>query len=198
MTNTETPTPVRVLGIAGSLRKASFNALALRAAGEMLPAGMTLEVFDLAPIPLYNGDVEAEGMPGPVRDLQRRFAEANALLIATPEYNASVPGVLKNAINWASRPGPSGGSPLGGKPLAIFGASPSSLGTFRAQYHLRQVCVNVNLLPLQQPEVFIAQAHLKFDAQGRLTDEDTRQYLRRLLDALAAWTRRLRGESRPF
>jgi len=128
MTHVDSPTPVRVLGIAGSLRKASFNALALRAAAEMLPPGMTLEVFDLGAIPLYNGDVEAAGMPGPVRDFQGRIAEADAMLIATPEYNASVPGVLKNAIDWASRPGLTGARRWGGSRWRSSGPRPERSG----------------------------------------------------------------------
>jgi chromate reductase len=182
---------IHVLGFAGSLRKASLNASALRAAGELLPAGMTLEIFDLAPIPLYNGDVEAVGFPEPVQRFKERIVAADALLIATPEYNYSIPGVLKNAIDWASRPSDS--TPFKGKPAAIMGASPAMTGTVRAQYHLRQVCVYLNLFPLNQPELFIMRAHEKFDAQGRLIDEETRLRIGQLLEALAAWTRRLRG-----
>jgi chromate reductase len=184
-------TAIRVLGFAGSLRKGSFNAAALNAAKEMLPEGMTLEVFDLAPIPLYNGDVEAQGIPEPVTRFQERITAADALLIVTPEYNYSIPGVLKNAIDWASRPPK---AVFNGKPVAIMGASPAFTGTARAQYHLRQVCVYVNMLPLNKPEVFLTQCHEKFDAQGRLTDENSRQHVRKLLEALAEWTRRLRGE----
>lgn len=181
--------PIRVLGFAGSLRKASYNAALLRAAGEMLPDGMTLEIFDLAPIPLYNDDVEARGFPEAVARFHERIAAADALLIATPEYNYSIPGVLKNAIDWASRP--PGKTPLDGKPVALMGASPGMMGTSRAQYHLRQICVFLNLLPLNKPEVFIAQAHQKFDADGRLTDQPTRQFLRQLLEKLADWTERV-------
>ena len=180
--------PIHVLGFAGSLRRDSFNRAALRAAGELLPDGMALEVFDLRPIPLYDGDLEAAGLPEPVRQFRGRIAAADALLIATPEYNYSMPGVLKNAIDWASRPPD---SPLNGKPLAIMGASQGRLGTARAQYHLRQTCVFTNLLPVNKPEVFIATAQEKFDAQGRLTDEFTRRNIQELLASLADWTRRL-------
>ena len=177
-----------MLGFAGSLRKGSFNRAALRAAAELLPAGMILETFDLRPIPLYDADVEAAGVPESVQEFRRRIAAADALLIATPEYNYSMPGVLKNAIDWGSRPPD---QPLNGKPVAIMGASPGGFGTARAQYHLRQTCVFTNMLPLNRPEVFISNAHEKFDAQGRLTDEKARQGIAALLEALAAWTRRL-------
>ena len=123
------PQPIRVLGFAGSLRKASFNAGLLRAAQEMLPDGMALEVFDLLPIPLYNADVEAHGFPEAVTRFRERIAAADALLIATPEYNYSIPGVLKNAIDWASRP--PGNTPLDGKTVALMGASPGMMGTSR-------------------------------------------------------------------
>ncbi len=182
--------PIQLLGFAGSLRQASYNRGLLQAARDLLPEGVTLEIFDLLPIPLYNGDVEAKGFPEAVEHFRARIAAADALLIATPEYNYSIPGVLKNAIDWASRP-PS--PPLAGKPVAMMGASPGMMGTARSQYHLRQVCVNTELLPLNKPEVFVNNAMQKFDEQGRLTDEPTRQYVRKLVGALAAWTRRLRG-----
>lgn len=184
-------TPLRVLGIAGSLRKASFNAAALRAAQELAPEGMTLDIFDLSAIPLYDEDVYEKGFPPPVEEFRRRIKEADALLIATPEYNYSVPGVLKNAIDWASRPPE---QPFDGKPIAIFGASPAFTGTARAQYHLRQVFIYLNGLILNRPEVFITSAHTKFDGQGNLTDEKTREHVRGLLDGLKGWAVRL---SRP-
>jgi chromate reductase len=184
--------PIRVLGFAGSLRKGSFNRGLLRAATEMLPADMALNVYDLAPIPLYSGDVEAVGLPDVVKDFQRRIEEADALLIATPEYNYSMSGVLKNAIDWASRPSTvRPAQPFNGKPVAMMGASAGMMGTGRAQYHLRQTCVFLNMLPLNKPEVFVAAAQTKFDAEGRLTDETARTLLRQLLEALAAWTCRL-------
>ncbi|HKZ08935.1 MAG TPA: NADPH-dependent FMN reductase [Methylomirabilota bacterium] len=187
-------TPIRVLGIAGSLRKGSFNRGLLRAAGEMLPEGMTLDVYELGAIPLYNGDVEAQGVPEPVQDFQRRIEAADALLFATPEYNYSMAGVLKNAIDWASRPSPARATqPFNGKPVAMMGASAGMMGTGRAQYHLRQSCVFLNMLPLNKPEVFVAAAQTKFDASGKLVDETARTLIRQLLDALAAWTRRLQA-----
>jgi chromate reductase len=182
--------PIHVLGIAGSLRKASVNKGMLRAAADVLPDGMLLETFDLAPIPLYNGDVDAAGTPEAVRHFKARIAAADALLIATPEYNYSIPGVLKNAIDWASRPPKE--SPLNGKPLAIMGAG-GAAGTTRAQLHLRQVAVFTNMLPLNKPEVAIQRAWEKFDADGNLTDEPSREAIRALLQALLAWTSRLQG-----
>ena len=180
---------IRVLGVSGSLRRGSFNSAALRAAQELAPEGLVIEVFDLSPIPLYNEDVREKGFPPAVEDFRRRIKEADALLIATPEYNYSIPGVLKNAIDWASRPPD---QPFDGKPIALFGASPAFTGTARAQYHLRQVFIYLNGLILNRPEVFITVAHTKFDAQGRLTDEATRGHVRALLDGLKDWTTRLR------
>lgn len=181
---------LNVLGFAGSLRKASFNKAALRAAEELAPPGMTIKTFDLAPIPLYNDDVRQQGFPPPVEQFRARIKAADALLIATPEYNYSASGVLKNAIDWASRPPE---QPFDGKPIAIMGASPGAFGTARAQYHLRQMFVFLNGLVLTRPEVMIANAPNRFDADGRLTDEPTREFVRKLLEALAAWTKRLRG-----
>lgn len=184
---------VHVLGFAGSLRKGSYNRMALRAAMELLPPDMTLDTFDIAPIPPYNEDVKEQGFPPPVQEFRDKIAAADALLIVTPEYNYSVPGVLKNAIDWASRPPQ---QPLDGKPLAIMGASPGMLGTARAQYHLRQTCVFVNMLPLNRPEVMISQCQDRFDATGRLTDEKTRQFVAQLLVGLRDWTRQLqRGKA---
>ena len=144
---------------------------------------------DLTPIPPYNEDVRALGFPAPVQEFRDRIAAADALLIVTPEYNYSMPGVLKNAIDWASRP-PS--QPFDGKPVAIMGASPGMLGTARAQHHLRQSCVFLNMHLLNRPEVMIAHCQERFDAEGRLVDEKTRQIVAQLLAALGDWTRRLR------
>ncbi len=179
---------IHVLGFAGSLREKSYNRAALRAAVELAPAGMEIEVFDLDPIPMYNDDVRERGYPAPVAEFRRKIAGADALLIAMPEYNYSIPGVLKNAIDWASRPPD---PPLNDKPVAIMGASPGAIGTARAQYHLRQVCVFTNMHPLNRPEVMIARAHERFDQRGRLTDAETRDFVRALLVALAEWTLRL-------
>jgi chromate reductase len=174
-----------VLGISGSLRRGSFNTAALRVAKELAADGMTIEPFDLAPIPLYNEDVREKGFPPSVEDFRNRIRTADALLIVTPEYNYSIPGVLKNAVDWASRPPD---QPFDGKPIAIMGASPSFTGTARSQYHLRQVFIYLNGLILNRPEVMITSAHTKFDAEGRLTDEPTREHIRGLLAGLRQWT----------
>ncbi|HVF61633.1 MAG TPA: NADPH-dependent FMN reductase [Thermoanaerobaculia bacterium] len=185
--------PLVVCGIAGSLRRRSYNSALLRAAQELAPARMEIRVFDrLAEIPLFNEDVEAEGDPEPVQALKRAIGEADALLVATPEYNHGVPGVLKNAIDWASRP--ARGSVLAGKPAAIFGASPAVTGTARAQTQLRQAFVFTQTPAVLQPEILVYRAHEKFDAEGRLTDEKTREFVGRLLRELADWTRRLRRD----
>ena len=183
------PTPVHVLSFAGSLRRASTNRGLLRAAAEVLPEDMTLEVFDLSPIPLYNADVEEAGVPESVTLFKQRLAAADAILIATPEYNYSIPGVLKNAIDWASRPPQ--GCPLVGKPLAIMGAG-GTFGTVRSQLALRQVAVFINMLPLNKPEVMVQRNWEKFDPDGNLTDDATKEQVRGLLEALAWWTRSLR------
>jgi chromate reductase len=180
---------IRVLGVAGSLRRGSYNRALLRAAAELLPEGVTLEVFDLSPIPLYNADVEAEGFPAAVRSFRERIAAADALLIATPEYNYSIPGVLKNAIDWASRPPE---PPLARKPVAVIGASDGGFGTVRSQLHLRQVFVSTNMIPMQKPEVLVSRADQKIDSSGRLTDEKVRGAIRDFLAAFAVWTRRQR------
>ena len=181
--------PIHVLGFAGSLRQGSYNRAALRAAAELLPRGTTLEILDLAPIPLYNADVERAGLPEPVRQFKAKIAAADALLVATPEYNHALPGVLKNALDWASRP--AGRSPLKGKPVAILGAAFGYFGTVRAQQHLRQLFVAVDAHALNQPQVHITEAPKKFDREGRLTDEPTRERIRKLVQALVAWTQQL-------
>jgi len=181
--------PLTVLGFAGSLRARSYNRGLLRAAQELAPPGMEIRIFDLAPIPLYNADVEAEGDPAPVAAFKAAIAQADALLIATPEHNYGVPGVLKNAIDWASRP--PGESVLIGKPVAIMGASLGMAGTARAQLQLRQCFVFTRTPALLYPELLVARAAEKFDAEGSLTDEPTRERLRELLGALAEWTLRL-------
>jgi chromate reductase, NAD(P)H dehydrogenase (quinone) len=183
--------PLDVLGVAGSLRKGSFNRMLLRAAVELAPPGMTIGTFELDAIPLYNGDVEAQGDPEPVLEWKDAIRRSGALLIVTPEYNYGVPGVLKNAIDWASRP--PGKSVLNGKPAAIMGATPGAFGTTRAQLQLRQAFVFTHTLAVPEPEVLVGKAHEKFDAEGRLTDETTRKFVRQLLEALQAWTERLRS-----
>ena len=181
----ETHRMLRVLGIAGSLRSGSYNRALLRAAQELAPGHMQITLFDLAPIPPYNSDVEAQGEPASVVALKSAIREADAVLIATPEYNRSIPGVVKNALDWASRP-PTG-SVLDGKPVAVMGASTGSFGTVRAQAHLQQLCVATNMLAMNRPQLFVAHAKGKFDDHGQLVDQDTRERLAKLLDALADW-----------
>src|SRR5688572_28959261 len=182
--------PVRILGIAGSLRRDSYNRATLRAATELAPEGASIETFELDGIPGFNQDDE-QNPPAKVVDLKRRIREADAVLFVTPEYNYSVPGVLKNAIDWASRP--YGDSAWNGKPAAIMGASIGAIGTARAQYHLRQMMVFLNMFPVNQPEVMIGNAADRFDGAGRLTDAATREHIRRLLVSLVEWTHRIGG-----
>ncbi len=183
---------VRILGIAGSLRRGSYNRAALRAATALVPEGATLETFDLEGIPGFNQD-EERNPPAKIVEFKQRIRAADALLFVTPEYNYSVPGVLKNAIDWASRP--YGDSAWSGKPAAIMGASVGATGTARAQYHLRQIFVYLNILPINQPEVMIGNAAERFDAAGNLTDEATKQHIQQLLHTLVDWTRRIRPHS---
>ena len=180
--------PVRILGIAGSLRRESYNRAALRAATELVPEGATIDIFELDSIPGFNQD-EEQNPPAKVVELKRQIREADAILIVTPEYNYSVPGVLKNAIDWASRP--YGDSAWNGKPAAIMGASIGSIATARAQYHLRQMMVFLNMFPINQPEVMIGNAAERFDAEGNLTDDATKDFIRQLLQNLVEWTRRI-------
>lgn len=180
---------IRILGISGSLRKGSYNSAALRAASGLMPAGSSLEIFDLAGIPVYDEDVKAQGYPEPVQKLREKIAAADGLLFATPEYNYSVSGVLKNAIDWASRPPE---QPFNEKPVAIMGASGGTLGTARAQYHLRQIGIFLNMRFVNKPEVMIAAAHTKFDAAGNLTDEATKGFIKDLMASLVDWTKRLK------
>jgi chromate reductase len=183
---------ISVLGFAGSLREGSYNRAALRAALELAPAGMTIEIFDLAPLQPYNEDVKERGFPPPEQEFRDKIRAADALLIATPEYNRGVSGVLKNAIDWASRPPD---QPFNGKPTAIFGASPGMIGTAVAQYDLRRYLAVLSAFVLTTPSVMIGQAAAKFDEQGRLTDQPTRELLGQLLLSLAEWTRRHRQRS---
>ena len=185
------PEATRVLGVAGSLRAGSFNRSLLRAAVELAPSGMEISTFEgLREIPPYDADVEAAGEPAPVAAWKEAIRGADALLFVTPEYNYSVPGVLKNAIDWASRP--YGDNAWDGKPAAIMGASPGAIGTARAQYHLRQIFVFLNVFSVNQPEVMIGNAPQRFDAQGNLTDETTKKFIRQLLQSLVELTRRIR------
>jgi chromate reductase len=182
---------INVLAICGSLRTGSYNRAALRTAIELRPPGMTIETGEISAFPLYNEDVRAQGFPPPVETLRRQIAAADALLFVTPEYNYSMSGVLKNAIDWASRPPD---QPFAGKPVAIMGAAAGMAGSGRAQYDLRRSCVFLDMHPLNKPEVLIGQAQTKFDAEGRLTDEVGRGLIRDLLVALEQWTRLIGGK----
>lgn len=180
---------IKILGIAGSLRSGSFNRMALNAATGLAPEGSTVETFDLTGIPVFNQDDDHDP-PARVTEFKNSIKAADAILISTPEYNYSVPGVLKNAIDWASRP--YGDSAWEGKPVAIMGASTGILGTARAQYHLRQTFVFLNMFPVNRPEVMIGHAHERFDDDGNLTDETTTALIRDLLRNLVDWTRQLK------
>jgi chromate reductase len=179
---------VKNFGFAGSLRSGSYNKALLHAATELLPEELDLEIFDISGIHGFNQDIEGD-MPLKVKDFESKIRGANAILIATPEYNYSVPGVLKNAIDWASRP--YGDNAFDGKPVAIMSASIGILGGARAQYHLRQMFVFLNMYPINAPEIIVTLAQDKFDANGKLIDENTKKYVSQLLQNLANWTRQL-------
>lgn len=182
-----------VLGICGSLRRDSYNRMALDAARRLAPAGMTIEPFEsLGEIPLYNEDVRTAGLPSAVQELRDRIKAADALLLVTPEYNYSVPGVLKNAIDWASRPPE---QPFEDKPMAIMTASPGMFGGVRCQYHLRQCFVYLDAKILNRPEVFINNTPQKFAEDGTLKDEGTANAITGLLEGLRAWTGRLKSSA---
>lgn len=178
----------KILGFAGSLRKDSYNKSLLRAALELLPEDAELEVFDLEGIPLYNQDLEDQPTEK-VKEFKAKIRAADAILIVTPEYNYSIPGVLKNAIDCASRP--YGDNAFAHKPVAIMGASPGMIGTARAQYHLRQCFVFLSCFALNQPEVMVPFAQEKIDKDGTVTDLKTREKIRELIESLVSWTRRL-------
>lgn len=178
-----------ILGFAGSLRKDSYNKALLRVAVELAPKKVKFEVFDLEGIPPFNQDLENK-MPQRVKEFKAKIKAADAILIVTPEYNYSVPGVLKNAIDWASRP--YGDNAFEDKPVGVMSASTGMLGGARAQYHLRQTFVFLNAHPLNRPEVIVPFAYEKIDEKGKVTDKKAREKIKELLDALVAWTERLR------
>ncbi len=180
---------INILAIVGSLRDGSVNRGALQAAIDQTPAGVTVSEAAIGDIPLFNEDTQAAGFPEAVTRLGQQIGRADAVLFVTPEYNYSIPGVLKNAIDWVSR---LPDQPFAGKAAAIMGVSPGNTGTARAQYHLRQIGIFLDLHFLNKPEVMIGQSMTKFDASGRLTDEDTLAYIETLVTALANWARRLR------
>jgi chromate reductase len=180
--------PISILGICGSLRQGSYNTAALRIAAAQKPADVTVTIADISQIPPYNEDVRQLGFPPSVETLRRQIKEADALLFACPEYNYSMSGVLKNAIDWASRPPD---QPFAGKACAIIGAAAGMAGSARAQYDLRRSCVFLDMHPINKPEVLIGQAQTKFDAEGNLNDEVARNLLRDMMANLAAWARQL-------
>jgi chromate reductase len=176
---------LRVLGISGSFRQASFNTALLHTAIDLAPSGMEIEILEYRDLPFYDEDVRAKGYPEVVQRFRERIAESDGLLIATPEYNYSVPGPLKNAIDWASRPPH---QPFGGKPLGIMGASSGLGGTARAQAHLRQIASTVDLHVLNKPEVYVRSAGDKI-ADGRISDEPTRKVISDFMTAYEKWVR---------
>lgn len=183
---------VKILGIPGSLRRQSFNRYALEAAAELVPADASFTIADIDGIPPFNQDLE-EDLPSAVRQFKEAISAADAILFATPEYNYSIPGVLKNAIDWASRP--YGQSAWKGKVAAIMGASIGTLGTARAQYHLRQTFVFLDIIAVNQPEVMIGNASERFDSGGRLTDAKTRELVGQLMQKLVQLTQTVQGKS---
>jgi chromate reductase, NAD(P)H dehydrogenase (quinone) len=183
--------PDHIIGFAGSLRKKSYNRALLEAARELAPEGLLVETIEIGELPFYNADVEALGDPPSVTGFKAALQQADGLLIATPEYNDGIPGLLGNALDWASRL--PGRAPLAGKPVAVMGASPSQIGTARAQHHLRQILSHVHARTLPPPELLVGQAHHRFDAELRLTDDPTRKVLRSLLERFSRWIERERA-----
>lgn len=179
---------MNILGISGSLRAASYNSMALRAAQMLVPPGASLEIAEIHDLPMYNEDLRAQGDPAAVSVLKARIARTDALLIVSPEYNFSIPGALKNALDWVSRPPQ---PPLVGKPVAVMGCGAGALGTARMQYELRRVLGCLDAFTLNKPEVFIGHCATQFDAQGRLTDAATAGRIAELLAALMSLHRRL-------
>ena len=179
---------MKILGIAGSIREGSYNRAMLRAAQSLVPEGAAIETFDIKGLPGFSQDDETNP-PAQVVELKQLIRDADAILFVTPEYNYSVPGVLKNAIDWASRP--YGDGAWTRKPVAIMGASVGTLGTARAQYHLRQMFVFLNMFAVNQPEVMISQAHKHFDTEGNLIDDAAKKLIRQLLEELVMLTKQL-------
>jgi chromate reductase len=189
MLHSNAPVPFQIVGVAGSLRRGSYNQALLRAAQQLAPVAVQIRIHGLSEIPLFSEDVERAGIPSGVAHLREAVEEADGFLVATPEYNHGVPGVMKNAFDWLSRP--SGKSVLNEKPAAIVGASLGITGTARAQSQLRQSFVFTNTPVLRQPEVLVGRAHEKFDSDGRLTDDTTRKFLLLFLEEFANWIARL-------
>ena len=183
---------IRILGISGSARRRSYNTALLEAAKELLPEGAALEVYDVSVLPLYNQDIEVE-IPAPVMRFKEEIRRAEAVLFATPEHNYSITAVLKNAIEWGNRPVED--NSWDGKPAAIMSASTSPRGGARAQLHLRQIMVDLNMYPINKPQLLVARAQEHFDANLKLTNTEFREILRALLISLTEWTLRLRGSA---
>jgi chromate reductase len=180
----------KILGMSGSLRKGSYNTMALRAAQKLVPSGATMETVEIGNLPLYNDDLRAAGYPPVVQAFREKIAAADAVLIVTPEYNYSIPGVLKNAIDWASRPPDQS---FNNKAIAVMGASQGMLGSARAQYHLRQCFVFLNSWVVNKPEVMIAAANTRFNEAGDLTDENTKKLIADLLQAVMGLAGKLKA-----
>ncbi len=175
---------LRILGISGSARKGSYNTALLQAAKELVPPGVTLEIFDVSGFPLYNLDLEA-AMPTEVKLFKEKIRQSDAVLFATPEFNYSISAVLKNAIEWGNRP--AGDNSWERKPAGIISASDGPRGGARAQLHLRQIMVDLDMHPINNPQLYVARAQDKLDSDLKLTDEKTRETLRKLLAALVEW-----------
>jgi chromate reductase, NAD(P)H dehydrogenase (quinone) len=184
----------RILGLAGSLRRASLHRGLVRAARELAPEGVTVEPYELGEIPFFNQDVEDEGDPAPVRDLKKKIRDADAILIATPEYDYAIPGMLTTALDWALR----SPSPLRHKPVGIVGASPGGAGTARGQMVLRQILLHAPAYVMPEPQMLIPYSREKFDENGDLVDEETRERMRRFLDTLVKWTERFKESATAY
>lgn len=185
-----------IVGLCGSLRQGSVNRAALRLAGQQMPSTMALEIVEWRDIPAYDDDLKAAGMPSSVAALAERLHRADGIVLATPEYNFSIPGAFKNMIDWISR---MPDHPFGLKPVALLSASPGPIGGARMQYDLRKVLLFLNAMPLAKPEIFIGHAFTKFDAEGHCTDETTRKFVGGQMAAFEIWiadVARLRGTVR--
>jgi chromate reductase len=180
---------LKILGVCGSLRKASLSMAALRACSGLMPAGMSMTIAQIGDIPMYNQDVFDAGVPQPAKRFYDEIAAADGVLIATPEYNFSLPALLKNAIDWVSK---MPNQPFNNKPIAIFSASQGPLGGARVQYDVRRILVQLWGLVLPRPEVFIGAAQTKFDKDGKLTDEATKKFLADLVAGFKPWIERMR------
>jgi len=186
-------TKLDIVGLCGSLRAASWNRMVLEFAGTVMPEGMALDIAEIRPLSMFDGDVLAQGFPPPVVTLRERIRKADGVLIATPEYNFSIPGVLKNALDWVSR---GDDQPFMMKPVAIVSASPGPLGGARVQYDLRKVLLFMNAMVLAKPEVFIGAVNTKFDANRRCTDESTRKFVTDQMRSFQGWIEGVRRLTR--